>query len=104
MFLDYGFPPTLQQWVIGQRLARDQETLHSHGVRRDGDSAYLYLLSACNTSLNPQELQRERQLRMLEGKALLPGDVDSPVVVGQEGARRRAQGLSIRDLPEGPYP
>ncbi|XP_026934464.1 ranBP-type and C3HC4-type zinc finger-containing protein 1 isoform X1 [Sagmatias obliquidens] len=66
VFLDYGFPPTLQQWVIGQRLARDQETLHSHGVRRNGASAYLYLLSACNTSLNPQELQRERQLRMLE--------------------------------------
>uniref|UniRef100_A0A8C0MJZ5 RANBP2-type and C3HC4-type zinc finger containing 1 n=1 Tax=Canis lupus familiaris TaxID=9615 RepID=A0A8C0MJZ5_CANLF len=66
VFLDYGFPPVLQQWVIGQRLARDQETLHSHGVRRNGDTAYLYLLSACNTSLNPQELQRERQLRMLE--------------------------------------
>uniref|UniRef100_A0A8C9PM61 RanBP-type and C3HC4-type zinc finger-containing protein 1 n=1 Tax=Spermophilus dauricus TaxID=99837 RepID=A0A8C9PM61_SPEDA len=70
VFLDYGFPPTLQQWVIGQRLARDQETLHSHGVRRNGDSAYLYLLTACNTSLNPRELQRERQLRMLEGEAL----------------------------------
>ncbi|XP_058142824.1 ranBP-type and C3HC4-type zinc finger-containing protein 1 isoform X1 [Dasypus novemcinctus] len=66
VFLDYGFPPALQQWVIGQRLARDQETLHSHGVRRDGDSAYLYLLSARNTSLDPQQLQRERQLRMLE--------------------------------------
>ncbi|KAM5245711.1 ranBP-type and C3HC4-type zinc finger-containing protein 1 isoform 9-T9 [Ctenodactylus gundi] len=66
VFLDYGFPPILQQWVIGQRLARDQETLHSHGVRRNGDSAYLYLLSACNTSLNPQEVQRDRQLRMLE--------------------------------------
>lgn len=70
VFLDYGFPPALQQWVIGQRLARDQETLHSHGVRRNGNSAYLYLLSACNTSLNRQELQRERQLRMLEGEAL----------------------------------
>ncbi|XP_008853357.3 ranBP-type and C3HC4-type zinc finger-containing protein 1 isoform X3 [Nannospalax galili] len=66
VFLDYGFPPSLQQWVFGQRLARDQETLHSHGVRRNGDSAYLYLLSACNTLLNPQELQRQRQLRMLE--------------------------------------
>nr|XP_051701115.1 ranBP-type and C3HC4-type zinc finger-containing protein 1 isoform X2 [Oryctolagus cuniculus] len=66
VFLDYGFPPVLQQWVIGQRLARDQETLHSHGVRRNGDSAYLYLLSARNTSLNPQELHRQRQLRMLE--------------------------------------
>lgn len=41
---------------------------------------------------------------MLEGKALLPGDVDSPVVAEQEGARSRAQGLSIRDLPGGPYP
>lgn len=70
VFLDYGFPPSLQQWVVGQRLARDQETLHSHGVRQNGDSAYLYLLSACNTSLNPQELQRQRQLRMLEGEAL----------------------------------
>lgn len=69
VFLDYGFPPSLQQWVIGQRLARDQETLHSHGVRRNGDSAYLYLLSACNTSLNPREVQRQRQLRMLEGEA-----------------------------------
>lgn len=75
VFLDYGFPPVLQQWVIGQRLARDQETLHSHGVRRNGDSAYLYLLSACNTSLNPQELQRERQLRMLEGEALPLSDL-----------------------------
>lgn len=91
VFLDYGFPPTLQQWVIGQRLARDQETLHSHGVRRNGDSAYLYLLSACNTSLNPQELQRERQLRMLEGEALLLNGLDSPEVVGQEGAGSRAQ-------------
>lgn len=67
VFLDYGFPPTLQQWVFGQRLARDQETLQFHGVRQNGDSAYLYLLSARNTSLNPQELQRERQLRMLAG-------------------------------------
>lgn len=66
VFLDYGFPPSLQQWVIGRRLARDQETLHSHGVRRNGDSAYLYLLSACNTSLNPREVQCQRQLRMLE--------------------------------------
>ncbi|NP_001408181.1 ranBP-type and C3HC4-type zinc finger-containing protein 1 isoform h [Mus musculus] len=66
VFLDYGFPPSLQQWVVGQRLARDQETLHSHGIRRNGDGAYLYLLSARNTSLNPQELQRQRQLRMLE--------------------------------------
>jgi RanBP-type and C3HC4-type zinc finger-containing protein 1 len=70
VFVDYGFPPILQQWVIGQRLARDQETLHSHGVRRNGNSAFLYLLSASNTSLNPQELQRQRQLRMLEGEIL----------------------------------
>lgn len=61
--------------MVGQRLARDQETLHSHGIRRNGDSAYLYLLSARNTSLNPQELQRQRQLRMLEGKVSSVSDV-----------------------------
>lgn len=65
--------------MVGQRLARDQDTLHSHGVRRNGDSAYLYLLSACNTSLNPQELQRQRQLRMLEGEALSQGCAGEPV-------------------------
>ena len=96
VFLDYGFPPTLQQWVIGQRLARDQETLHSHGVRRNGASAYLYLLSACNTSLNPQELQRERQLRMLEGEALLPSGVRCPEAVGE-----REQGAEPRGFPAG---
>lgn len=103
VFLDYGFPPALQQWVIGQRLARDQETLHSHGVRRNGDSAYLYLLSACNTSLNPQELQRERQLRMLEGEALSalePGD--APQVLGQEGAE--PMGFLSGTHPGGSYP
>lgn len=99
VFLDYGFPPALQQWVIGQRLARDQETLHSHGVRRNGDSAYLYLLSACNTSLNPHELQRERQLRMLEGEAPLLRDRG---LTGGHGARgSRAPGLSVRS-PGGP--
>lgn len=91
MFLDYGFPPALQQWVIGQRLARDQETLHSHGVRRNGDSAYLYLLSACNTSLNPRELQRERQLRMLEGEAL------AQAVGHAEGQTHLRPGLWVRD-------
>lgn len=85
VFLDYGFPPALQQWVIGQRLARDQETLHSHSVRRDGDSAYLYLLSARNTSLNPQELQRQRQLRMLEGEGR-PEGWGPPEATGLQGA------------------
>lgn len=94
VFLDYGFPPSLQQWVVGQRLARDQETLHSHGVRRNGDSAYLYLLSARNTSLNPQELQRQRQLRMLEGEVSSVSDVLEGPVYEQgcqmgEGAFRR---------------
>jgi hypothetical protein len=66
--------------VVGQRLARDQETLHSHGIRRNGDGAYLYLLSARNTSLNPQELQRQRQLRMLEGEVFPVSDVlEGPV-------------------------
>ncbi|XP_036604544.1 ranBP-type and C3HC4-type zinc finger-containing protein 1 [Trichosurus vulpecula] len=66
VFLDYGFHPSLQRWVIGQRLPRDQDTLHSYGVRQDGDKAYLYLLSAHHTQLSQQELQRQRQLRVLE--------------------------------------
>lgn len=100
VFLDYGFPPSLQQWVFGQRLARDQETLHSHSIRRNGDCAHLYLLSARNTALNQQELQRQRQLRMLEATgplgACLSEAQDSPGAGTARGSPRvPAGGLAV---------
>uniref|UniRef100_A0AAY4AKM0 RanBP2-type domain-containing protein n=1 Tax=Denticeps clupeoides TaxID=299321 RepID=A0AAY4AKM0_9TELE len=62
MCLEYGFHPRVQRWVIGQCLCADARSLASYGVCRDGDSAFLYLLSAqqasrpCLLSLQPLAL------------------------------------------------
>ncbi|XP_064869550.1 ranBP-type and C3HC4-type zinc finger-containing protein 1-like isoform X1 [Oncorhynchus nerka] len=46
VFLEYGFHPRVQRWVIGQCLCTEPRSLASYGVQRDGDMAYLYLISA----------------------------------------------------------
>ncbi|XP_053169393.1 ranBP-type and C3HC4-type zinc finger-containing protein 1 isoform X2 [Hemicordylus capensis] len=66
VFLLYGFPPSVQQWVIGQRLPRDHETLHYHGIQRDGDAAYLYLRSARAAKLSKESFQRDHERRQLK--------------------------------------
>ncbi|XP_069740444.1 ranBP-type and C3HC4-type zinc finger-containing protein 1-like isoform X3 [Narcine bancroftii] len=58
MYEEYNFHPRMQQWIIAQRLAKDHETLSFHGIRQDGDTAYVYLLSMkqVNTSWREQVL------------------------------------------------
>uniref|UniRef100_A0A9J8BXR2 Heme-oxidized IRP2 ubiquitin ligase 1 homolog n=1 Tax=Cyprinus carpio carpio TaxID=630221 RepID=A0A9J8BXR2_CYPCA len=46
VFTDYGFHPSVQRWVIGQSLCSDHRSLASYGVQQDGDTAFLYLISA----------------------------------------------------------
>ncbi|XP_059420172.1 ranBP-type and C3HC4-type zinc finger-containing protein 1 isoform X1 [Carassius carassius] len=46
MFVEYGFHPRVQRWVIAQCLCSDGRSLASYGIYRDGDTAFLYLLSA----------------------------------------------------------
>ncbi|XP_025778722.1 sharpin [Puma concolor] len=46
VFSEFGFPPAVQRWVIGRRLCVPECSLASYGVQRDGDPAFLYLLSA----------------------------------------------------------
>ncbi|TWW71114.1 Zinc finger-containing protein 1 [Takifugu flavidus] len=36
VFLEYGFHPRVQRWVIGQCLCADQRSLASYGVHQDG--------------------------------------------------------------------
>ncbi|CAL8399642.1 ranBP-type and C3HC4-type zinc finger-containing protein 1 isoform X2 [Gadus morhua] len=61
VFLEYGFPPRVQRWVIGQCLCADQRSLASYGVRRDGDTAYLYLLSSRTARLSPQPANLDQE-------------------------------------------
>ncbi|XP_062835203.1 ranBP-type and C3HC4-type zinc finger-containing protein 1 isoform X1 [Anolis carolinensis] len=73
MFLHYGFPPGIQKWVVGQRLPRDHETLHYHGIQRDGDAAYLYLLSGKAAKLSKDAFEQEHQRRQLEELGIKDG-------------------------------
>lgn len=68
---DYGFHPSLQTWVIGKRLAKDPDTLGSHGVRRDGDTAFLYIRTAKKAQLTKELQQREEERRLLGGQYTL---------------------------------
>ncbi|TWW61894.1 Zinc finger-containing protein 1 [Takifugu flavidus] len=63
---DYGFPPALQRWVIGKRLTQDQETLFSHGVRVDGDKAFLFILSANAACLTRQQHRLDQDQQRIE--------------------------------------
>lgn len=60
---DFGFHPLLQRWVIGKRLARDRDTLYSHGIRNDGDQAFLFILSAqaAHLTRHQHKLDQEHQ-------------------------------------------
>ncbi|XP_054479242.1 ranBP-type and C3HC4-type zinc finger-containing protein 1 [Anoplopoma fimbria] len=65
MFLEHGFHPRVQRWVIGQCLCTDQRSLASYGVRQDGDTAFLYLLSARHARLSLQVLQQDQESALL---------------------------------------
>ncbi|XP_033924831.1 sharpin [Melopsittacus undulatus] len=60
VFREYGFHPRVQRWIIGQCLCLDERSVFSYGIRRDGDPAFLYLLSAHAAELTPQRLEEDR--------------------------------------------
>ncbi|KAJ0068308.1 hypothetical protein NL108_004668, partial [Boleophthalmus pectinirostris] len=64
---DFGFHPTLQRWVIGKRLAKDPETLYSHGIRQSGDQAFLFIQSASAAHLTKHQHKQEHEQQVLEG-------------------------------------
>lgn len=57
----FEFPVQVQQWIAGKRLARDNDTLRSCGIRQDNDVLYLYLVSASSVGLDKQVLQTQPQ-------------------------------------------
>ena len=74
MFVEYGFHPRVQRWVIGQCLCTEPRTLASYGVQKDGDTAYLYLVSARQARATPrQTLQQDQESAALLGPPPPPG-------------------------------
>uniref|UniRef100_A0A8C8DXY6 RanBP-type and C3HC4-type zinc finger-containing protein 1 n=1 Tax=Oryzias sinensis TaxID=183150 RepID=A0A8C8DXY6_9TELE len=70
MFLEYGFHPRVQRWIIGQCLCTDKRSLASYGVHQDGDTAFLYLLSARHARLTHQVLQQDQESALLHSPPL----------------------------------
>ncbi|KAM8838756.1 ranBP-type and C3HC4-type zinc finger-containing protein 1 [Synchiropus picturatus] len=65
VFVEYGFHPRVQRWVIGQCLCTEPRSLASYGVQRDGDTAYLYLISARQARLTRQLFQQDLESALL---------------------------------------
>ncbi|XP_072364048.1 ranBP-type and C3HC4-type zinc finger-containing protein 1 [Scyliorhinus torazame] len=65
VFRDFGFHPVVQRWIIGQCLAVDHRTLSSYGVKKDGDSAFLYLLSAKLATLPRRQYEEDQALAVM---------------------------------------
>lgn len=64
---EFGFCPALQRWVIGKRLAQDRETLYNHGIRKDGDRVFLFILSAQAANLTRQQQRLDQEQQRIEG-------------------------------------
>lgn len=73
VFLEYGFHPRVQRWVIGQCLCADPRSLASYGIQKDGDTAYLYLISARQARMTRQLFQQDVE-NSLMASALPPGN------------------------------
>ncbi|XP_078507855.1 ranBP-type and C3HC4-type zinc finger-containing protein 1 [Lissotriton helveticus] len=109
VFKEYNFHPSVQQWVIGQRLPHDQETLHYHGIRRDGDTAFLYIRSAKQAKLTPGHLEKAQRQIFLEEVILEArgtgdvveddGETKQPVIQQEE-----VEPASRIQLPDPPKP
>ncbi|XP_060940164.1 ranBP-type and C3HC4-type zinc finger-containing protein 1 [Limanda limanda] len=65
VFLEYGFHPRVQRWVIGQCLCTEPRSLASYGVQKDGDTAYLYLISARQARVTRQLFQQDLESALL---------------------------------------
>uniref|UniRef100_A0A3Q3G941 SHANK-associated RH domain interacting protein n=1 Tax=Kryptolebias marmoratus TaxID=37003 RepID=A0A3Q3G941_KRYMA len=73
VFLEYGFHPRVQRWVIGQCLCTEPRSLASYGVQKDGDAAYLYLISARQAHITRQLFQQDLESALL-ATPLPPGN------------------------------
>ncbi|XP_028290069.1 ranBP-type and C3HC4-type zinc finger-containing protein 1 [Gouania willdenowi] len=85
MFIDHGFHPRVQRWVIGQCLCVDQRSLASYGVRQHGDTAFLYLTSARHARLTSQVFQQDQERSLLHSFSAMTVENSSQSVPSPNG-------------------
>ncbi|XP_078092989.1 ranBP-type and C3HC4-type zinc finger-containing protein 1 isoform X2 [Mustelus asterias] len=96
VYNDYNFHPKLQQWIISHRLAKDNETLHFHGIRKDGDTAFMYLLSAKQANIT-QRQQEQDQILLLQQATEAACGTFSPRLNNEEvRPKLEARGIQVQ--------
>jgi len=73
MYMKHSFPMEVQNWIVGQRIPLDHETLAQCRIKADGHSVYLYLVTAKSVGLSKEDSLPQRQ-----GPGLLTIAVDPP--------------------------
>jgi hypothetical protein len=53
----YGFPPKVQKWIIGKKMAQPSSTLANFNISKEGFTAFLYLVSGKSVGLKKQEFE-----------------------------------------------
>ncbi|KAA0187120.1 hypothetical protein HAZT_HAZT002690, partial [Hyalella azteca] len=68
VYAAFGFPPEVQRWILGRRLADDdQATLAQHKVTREGCPVFLYLVAPPSSyTTDPQEDQESDDMNERE--------------------------------------
>ncbi|XP_041060415.1 ranBP-type and C3HC4-type zinc finger-containing protein 1 [Carcharodon carcharias] len=96
VFTDYSFHPKLQQWIIAHRLAKDNETLYFHGIRKDGDMAFVYLLSGKQANVTQRQCEQDRMLLLQQATETACGMFSSKP--NNEGAlpKLEARGIQVQ--------
>ncbi|CAH1779032.1 unnamed protein product [Owenia fusiformis] len=59
IFLDFDFPPAIQQWIIDKKITKDHMTLAECGARIDDCTVFLYLLSAKSVGLKWEAARKQ---------------------------------------------
>ncbi|XP_021239293.1 ranBP-type and C3HC4-type zinc finger-containing protein 1-like, partial [Numida meleagris] len=100
VFQDYGFHPLVQRWIIGQCLCVDERTLWSYGIRRDGDAAFLYLLTAKRAELTRQRYDEEQAQLVLSSVAALGDERRKYGTVPGAAGRKANRHTDIGDISQ----
>ncbi|XP_069322868.1 sharpin isoform X2 [Eulemur rufifrons] len=114
VFSEFGFPPAVQRWIIGQCLCVPERSLASYGVWQDGDPAFLYLLSApreapgCSPQ-HPEKMDGELEHLLPPSMGLprapqpITSNFPSPPQVGKGPAWLALSFLHLHQHPKPPW-
>ncbi|KAF2355276.1 Zinc finger RanBP2-type [Trinorchestia longiramus] len=91
VFEKFGFPPAVQRWILGRRLAEDDNaTLAQHKVTREGCPLFLYLVAPPTSATSVQQH---------EDNAAKTPEIARPPAAAQKHTDNQRQGSTSNNSP-----